>query len=296
MRWSRLHIPTLREAPAGAATPAHQLLLRAGYLRPHAPGVFSHLPLARRTHATLRNLTLRLFDAQEVLLPGGLSPAVLAEIRSYKQLPQSWAEFTTRHLDDTHPAAGVHILREYSTATIWTLGGAPSGPAQAAAALFAALELPVLHVGPRLTIPSSAGDTPTLRHTASGRAEPISTARTTPAPPALPDPSGDLTPEPFHTPGQKSIADIARFTGLPETSQMKSLVLVADTKPYLVSSAATINSARPNSSSPPAPPPSAPPSPTKSRTGSAPPPAPSAPSASPTCPSSPTPPSPAAAT
>ena len=53
-------------------------------------------------------------------------------------------------------------------------------------------------------------------------------------PPAAPDPEGDLEPEPFHTPGQKTIADIAKFTGLPETAQMKSLVMVGDGKPYLV--------------------------------------------------------------
>src|SRR5262249_8732491 len=44
----------------------------------------------------------------------------------------------------------------------------------------------------------------------------------------------DLEPEEFHTPGKKTIADVAEFTGLPETSQMKSLVLVADGKPALV--------------------------------------------------------------
>jgi prolyl-tRNA synthetase len=48
-----------------------------------------------------------------------------------------------------------------------------------------------------------------------------------------PDPPGDLAPEEFHTPGQKTIADIAAFTGLPETSQMKSLVMVAGGAPVL---------------------------------------------------------------
>jgi prolyl-tRNA synthetase len=47
------------------------------------------------------------------------------------------------------------------------------------------------------------------------------------------DPPGDLAPEEFHTPGQKTIADIAAFTGLPETSQMKSLVMVAGSEPVL---------------------------------------------------------------
>src|SRR5262249_30519351 len=52
--------------------------------------------------------------------------------------------------------------------------------------------------------------------------------------PSLPDIPGDLMPEPFHTPGQKTIADLARFTGQPESMQMKSLVLVASGKPVLV--------------------------------------------------------------
>ena len=52
--------------------------------------------------------------------------------------------------------------------------------------------------------------------------------------PLLADPEGDLAPEEFHTPGLKTIAEVAEFTKLPETSQMKSLVMVADGKPVLV--------------------------------------------------------------
>ncbi|HEV8463792.1 MAG TPA: YbaK/EbsC family protein [Pseudolabrys sp.] len=48
------------------------------------------------------------------------------------------------------------------------------------------------------------------------------------------DPEGDLTPVEFHTPNVKTIGDLARFTGLPETSQIKSLVMVADDEPVLV--------------------------------------------------------------
>ena len=47
------------------------------------------------------------------------------------------------------------------------------------------------------------------------------------------DLAGDREPEEFHTPGQKTIADIAAFTGLPETSQMKSLVMMAAGGPVL---------------------------------------------------------------
>ena len=50
---------------------------------------------------------------------------------------------------------------------------------------------------------------------------------------AAPIPKAISTPEEFHTPGHKTIAEVAAFTGLPETSQMKSLVMVADGKPVL---------------------------------------------------------------
>src|SRR4029077_8006244 len=58
-------------------------------------------------------------------------------------------------------------------------------------------------------------------------------ASAVPTQPGSPDPEGHLTPEEFHTPGRKTIAEVSQFTNLPETSQMKSLVLVADGKPVL---------------------------------------------------------------
>jgi prolyl-tRNA synthetase len=49
MRMSNFYYPSLREAPAEAQTATHQLLLRAGYIRQFAAGVYSYLPLARRS-------------------------------------------------------------------------------------------------------------------------------------------------------------------------------------------------------------------------------------------------------
>jgi len=54
-----------------------------------------------------------------------------------------------------------------------------------------------------------------------------------PYPDAAADPEGDFSPEPFHTPGRKTISDLVEFTGLPAAAQMKSLVMVADGKPVL---------------------------------------------------------------
>ena len=48
MRMSRLFSQTLRDVPAEAEIPSHQLLLRAGLVRPLAAGIYSYLPLGRR--------------------------------------------------------------------------------------------------------------------------------------------------------------------------------------------------------------------------------------------------------
>ena len=43
----------------------------------------------------------------------------------------------------------------------------------------------------------------------------LETATSIPAPPAIPDPEGELIPEEFHTPNIKTIAELAAFSGLP---------------------------------------------------------------------------------
>ena len=83
-------------------------------------------------------------------------------------------------------------------------------------------------------VASDAGEDLVAVCPACGYSANLEKAVAAPAAPAAADPEGDLTPEEFHTPGRKTIAEVAEFTGLPETSQMKSLVLVADGKPVLV--------------------------------------------------------------
>jgi prolyl-tRNA synthetase len=72
MRASTLHAPTLKEAPKEAEVPSHALLLRAGYIRREAAGIYSYLPLAMRTLAKIGRIIreeLERAGAQEVLLP-----------------------------------------------------------------------------------------------------------------------------------------------------------------------------------------------------------------------------------
>src|SRR5271169_3559224 len=70
-RWSQLFIPTLREAPADAEVASHKLLLRAGYIRQLAAGIYSYLPLGNRSInkiiAIVREEMNRI--GQEFLLP-----------------------------------------------------------------------------------------------------------------------------------------------------------------------------------------------------------------------------------
>ena len=79
MRWTKLFIPTLREVPAEAEVPSHQLLLRAGFIRQLSAGIYSYLPLARRTLLKIEQIVREEMDhigAQEFYLPA-LHPAEL---------------------------------------------------------------------------------------------------------------------------------------------------------------------------------------------------------------------------
>jgi hypothetical protein len=53
MRWSSAFIPTFRHDPAGADAASHRLLLRAGFIRQRGVGLYSYLPLARRSFAKI---------------------------------------------------------------------------------------------------------------------------------------------------------------------------------------------------------------------------------------------------
>src|ERR1700756_81762 len=72
MRWSTMHIPTLRDDPADAGAPSHRLLLRGGYIRQLMAGHYSLLPLAVRVRlkviAIIREEMNRI-GAQEFLMP-----------------------------------------------------------------------------------------------------------------------------------------------------------------------------------------------------------------------------------
>ena len=72
MRWSRLFIPTLRDAPADAEAASHKLLVRGGFIRQLHAGHYSLLPLGLRVHDKVENIVrqgMEEIGAQEFLLP-----------------------------------------------------------------------------------------------------------------------------------------------------------------------------------------------------------------------------------
>jgi prolyl-tRNA synthetase len=72
MRLSRLLAPTLKEAPREAEIPSHALLVRAGFIRKVAAGIYDFLPLALRSVRKIENIVREELDAagaQEILMP-----------------------------------------------------------------------------------------------------------------------------------------------------------------------------------------------------------------------------------
>ncbi len=72
LRLSHLFVRTLREDPADAEVPSHRLLVRAGYIRRAAPGIYTWLPLGLRVLRKIENIVRDEMDAigaQEMLFP-----------------------------------------------------------------------------------------------------------------------------------------------------------------------------------------------------------------------------------
>ncbi len=173
------------------------------------------------------------------------------EMRSYKQLPQAWYQIQTKFRDEPRPKSGLLRVRQFIMKDSYSFDIDAAGldvsyqkHYDAYCKIFdrCGLKYSVVeaHSGAmggsqshEFMVASDAGEDYVVRCSSCGYAANLEKAASRPAPPAAADPEGDHTPEPFHTPGQKTIDDLAKFTGLPETSQIKSLVMVADGKPVL---------------------------------------------------------------
>ena len=153
MLQSQYFIPTLKEIPADAMIPSHQLMLRAGLVRPIAAGIFSWLPLGFIVIKKIMNILREEMDAiggQEFLLPA-LNPIEIWEqtnrveamgdvmfhiknraglvlaptheeiityharqhIHSYRDMPQIWYQIQNKFRNEPRPKSGVLRGRQF---------------------------------------------------------------------------------------------------------------------------------------------------------------------------------------
>jgi prolyl-tRNA synthetase len=152
MRLSSGFIPTVKETPAEAVIPSHQLMIRAGMVRALAAGIYTYLPLCYRAMKKAMEIIRQEMDAigaQELHLPA-LSPLELWEetgrvkafgdilfhiknrplvlaptheevicwlaknhIASYRDMPQIWYQIQTKFRNEPRPRSGVLRGRQF---------------------------------------------------------------------------------------------------------------------------------------------------------------------------------------
>lgn len=167
MKQSNYFIPTLKEVPAEAKIPSHQLMLRAGLIRSLAAGVFSFLPLGQRVLKKIINILREELDeigAQEFLLPA-LNPIEIWEqtgrveamgdvlfhiknreglvlaptheeiityhakqhIHSYRDMPQIWYQIQTKFRNEPRPKSGILRGRQFIMKDAYSLDNSLEG-------------------------------------------------------------------------------------------------------------------------------------------------------------------------
>ena len=120
MKQSLTFIPTLREVPADAEVKSHQLLLRAGFIRQNASGIYSYLPLARKVLAKIERVIreeLEAINAQELLMPAMQSAELWQESGRWEKYGPELMRFKDRHnrdfaLGPTHEEVVTTLVRD----------------------------------------------------------------------------------------------------------------------------------------------------------------------------------------
>ena len=150
MRFTQLFAPTLREAPREAELISHKLLLRGGFIRPLASGVYSYLPLGLRVLNKISDILreeMSRIGGNEMLMPSLFPREILEEsgrdkvdvlftvpqhdyflgftheevitaiargdIQSYKQLPFLPYQIQTKFRNEPRPRGGLMRGREF---------------------------------------------------------------------------------------------------------------------------------------------------------------------------------------
>lgn len=119
MRMSKRFGLTLREAPADVEVKSHQLLLRAGFIRPLAAGIFSYLPLAKRSITKIENIMreeINGIGGQEMTMPVVHPADIWKETKRWYEIGTEMGRFYDKNERDmvlamTHEEVVADLIR-----------------------------------------------------------------------------------------------------------------------------------------------------------------------------------------
>jgi prolyl-tRNA synthetase len=288
-RWSELFIPTLREAPADAEVASHKFLVRAGYIRQLAAGIYSYLFLGNRSFNKIMGIVRQEMDkiGQEYYLPAlhpreiwevsgrwalmgdnlfrlkdrkgaemalgmteeeVMTSIALKELRSYKQLPQIWYQIAPKFRDEPRPRSGLLRVRQFMMKDSYSFDIDAAGldisykkHYEAYCRIFDRCGLKYMVVEADSGAMGGKESHEFMVRTPAGEDQIVScdgcdyAANMEKATSKL-EPWGDLAPEgegkplPVHTPGQKTIEDVAKFLGVSPKNKIKTLAYMAEEK------------------------------------------------------------------
>src|SRR3954465_13994614 len=282
-RYSKLFIPTLREAPTDAEVASHKFLLRAGYIRQLAAGLYSYLLLGQRSVEKIINIVRQEMDTigQEFLLPalhprelweqsgrwqvmgdnmfrlkdrGGrelclgmtheevMTSIARNELRSYKQLPQIWYQIQNKFRDEPRPRSGLIRVRQFTMKDSYSFDIDQAGLDASyqkhyetyrrifdrCGLKYAVVEAHSGSMGGSMShefmVMTDAGEDMVASCEKCGYAANLEKATSQLAP--AQDLPGEGTPEEVHTPGMKTIEEVAKFLGVSPTQKIKTLALM----------------------------------------------------------------------
>ncbi len=120
MRMTNLFSVTLRDRPSEADTPSHELLLRAGYIRQLAAGIFSYLPLAKRALTKIEDIMrdeMNAIGGQEITMPVVHPADIWKETKRWYQVGSEMGRFQDKSDRDmvlamTHEEVVADLVRK----------------------------------------------------------------------------------------------------------------------------------------------------------------------------------------
>jgi prolyl-tRNA synthetase len=99
MKLSKYFFKTIKEIPADAELKSHKLLIRGGYIKQVSAGIFSYLPIAKRTLNKIENIIreeMNAIDGYEVNMPVVMPATLWMETGRYEAVGEEMLRFTDR--------------------------------------------------------------------------------------------------------------------------------------------------------------------------------------------------------